>query len=355
MKSLRDGGELKLNIPDVIKSEDELEEVLSEPYPETAALMKRMQGNLLILGAGGKMGVSLAHAAKRACKMAGVDKRIIAVDKIKIEKLEQLKIETISCDLLDPEEVARLPYAENVIFMAGRKFGEIGSEELTWMINTIVPYNICRKYAGSRIVAFSTGCVYPLVSAATKGSCETDPPDPVGEYANSCLGRERVFEYFSRHKKTPVLLFRLNYAIDLRYGVLLDIAERVYNGEAVDLSVTHANVIWQGDAVNRALLCLEHAAIPPAILNITGEAILSVKDLAEQFAELFGKKVIFQGNDAGKAYLSNASRSMDIFGSPRISVPRMVKWIAEWLKQGGPTLNKPTHFQVTDGQFIDKK
>jgi len=352
---LREGDELKLNLPDVIKSEDELEEVLSEPYPETVALMKRMQGNLLILGAGGKMGVSLAHAAKRASQMAGVDKRIIAVDKINNEKLEQLEIETISCDLLDPDEVSRLPHADNVIFMAGRKFGETGSEELTWMINTIVPYNVCRKYAGSRIVAFSTGCVYPLVSDSSGGSRETDPPDPVGEYANSCLGRERVFEYFSGHKKTPVLLFRLNYAIDLRYGVLLDIAERIYNGEAVDLSVTYANVIWQGDAVNRAILGLEHAAIPPAILNITGEDILSVKDLAQQFAKLFGKKAAFQGNDAGNAYLSNASRSMGLFGSPRISVPRMVKWVAEWLKQKGPTLKKPTHFQVTDGQFLDKK
>lgn len=164
-----------------------------------------------------------------------------------------------------------------------------------------------------------------------------------------------MFEYFSRNKNTPVLLFRLNYAIDLRYGVLLDIADRIYNGEAVDLSVSYANVIWQGDAVNRAILSLDHAAIPPVVLNVTGGDILSVKDLAEQFAGLFGKKVAFQGQDTGKAYLSNASRSLALFGSPRVSVPRMVKWIAEWLKRGGPSLNKPTHFQVMDGQFLDKK
>jgi len=355
MKSLREGDELKLNIPDVIKSEEELEAVLSEPYPETVAFMERIQGDIIILGASGKMGVSLAHTIKRACKMAGVHKRIIAVDKIKNEKLEQPGIETISCDLLVPDEVARLPLADNVIFMAGRKFGEIGSEDLTWMINTIVPYNVCRKFAGSRIVAFSTGCVYPLVSAASGGSNETDPPDPVGEYAASCLGRERVFEYFSRNKNTPTLLFRLNYAIDLRYGVLLDIAQRIYNDEPVDLSVSHANVIWQGDAVNRAILSLDHAAIPPTVLNVTGGEILCVKDLAEQFADLLGKKVRFKGKDTGKAYLSNASRSIHLFGSPRVSVARMVKWTSEWLKLGGPTLNKPTHFQVTDGQFLDKK
>lgn len=339
--------------PETIQTEDELEDFLATPYSQTIEMMRRIEGDIVILGVGGKMGVSLAHLARKACELAGNQKRIIGVDVAIPEKLERFGVELIECDLLDPDQVNLLPRADNVIFMAGRKFGVKGSEELTWMINTVVPYNVGRRFETSRIVAFSTGCVYPLVSAETGGSGETDPPEPVGEYANSCLGRERVFEYFSRHKSTPLLLFRLNYSIDLRYGVLLDIAGKVFRDKPVDLSVSYANCIWQGDAINRALLCLEHASSPPAILNVTGEDILSVKDLAEQFAGIFGKKAQFCGKDSGKAYLSNASRSVELFGNPRVSVERMVKWVADWMNREGPTLDKPTHFQVTDGHFLD--
>jgi nucleoside-diphosphate-sugar epimerase len=339
--------------PETIRTEDELEAFLATPYPQTIEMMRRIGGDIIILGAGGKMGVSLANLAINACRLAGIKKRIIGVDVAIPEKLKRLGMEVIKCDLLDPSQVNRLPLADNVIFMAGRKFGVKGSEELTWMINVIVPYNVGCRFAGSRIVAFSTGCVYPLVSADSGGCRETDPPDPVGEYASSCLGRERVFEYFSRHKSAPLLLFRLNYSIDLRYGVLLDIARKVFMGKPVDLSVSYTNCIWQGDAINRALLCLEHAAVPPAVLNVTGVEMLSVRDLAGKFAGLFGKKAQFCGKDSGKAYLSNASHSAELFGTPRVSAEQMVKWSADWIKNGGPTLDKPTHFQVTDGHFLD--
>jgi nucleoside-diphosphate-sugar epimerase len=338
---------------ETIKTEDELDDFLAMPYPETNEMMRRIKGDIMILGVGGKMGVSLAHLAVNSCKLAGLQKRIIGVDVSIPEKLEGMGVEVIKCDLLDPEQLNGLPHVDNIIFMAGRKFGIKGSEELTWMINAIVPYNVGTRFASSRIVAFSTGCVYPLVSFDSGGSRESDPPDPVGEYANSCLGRERVFEYFSRHKLSPILLFRLNYSIDLRYGVLLDIAQKVFEEKPVDLSVGYANCIWQGDAINRALLCLEHASCPPAILNVTGPEILAVRDLAERFAGIFGKKVLFSGKDSGKAYLSNASRSVELFGYPRVSVDQMVKWVADWIKAGGTTLDKPTHFQVTDGQFLD--
>ncbi|MBN1902833.1 NAD(P)-dependent oxidoreductase [Candidatus Sumerlaeota bacterium] len=339
---------------ETIQTEESLDDFLATPYPETIEMMRRIKGDIVILGAGGKMGVSLARVALNACKLTGIRKKIIGVDVSIPDKLVSLGVEVIECDLLDPDKVNLLPLADNVIFMAGRKFGVKGSEELTWMINAIVPYNVGNRYVNSRIVAFSTGCVYPLVSFESGGCRETDPPDPVGEYANSCLARERVFEYFSRHRLTPLLLFRLNYSIDLRYGVLLDIAQNVFDEKPVDLSVGYVNCIWQGDAINRALLCLEHAACPPAILNVTGDWMLPVKDLAEKFAEIFAKKVGFCGKDSGKAYLSNTARSVELFGKPRVSVDNMIQWVADWIKMGGATLDKPTHFQVTDGQFLDE-
>jgi len=342
--------------PDIISTVDELELALSTPYAETVELMKKLKGDLLILGVAGKMGVSLAHMARRACRMAGVKKRIIGVSRFTNEnirtKLEQFEIETVKCNLVNLEELERVPSAENIIFMAGHKFAKKGSEQMLWMINTVVPANVCKRFPNSNMVAFSTGCVYPLVSPETGGSRETDAPLPIGEYANSCLGREKIFEYFSAHKNTRVLLFRLNYAIDLRYGVLLDIGEKVFKGEPVDISVSHVNVIWQGDANNRALLCLKKTRTPPAILNITGGEILSVTEIAKRFATLMGKKEKFKGKDFGKAYLSNASLSMQIFGEPKVTIEQMIKWTAEWLKNSGTTLGKPTLFNITDGRFF---
>ena len=347
-----------MTIPESIDNEEALEQFLASPYPETVEMMRDLEGDIMILGGGGKMGPSLAQLAFTACCEARVNKKIFSVDLFPDEevrkKIRTSGIETIRCDLLNIDEVRTLPKVKNIIFMAGRKFGEIGSETLTWMINVIVPSNVMSTFKDSNIVAFSTGCVYALVAPESGGSVETDLPAPLGEYANSCLGRERIFQYYSEKFKIPILLFRLNYAIDCRYGVLVDIAQRVYNGRPVDLSVNAVNFVWQGDANNRALLCLKHTSIPPAILNVTGGETLSVESIAKKFAQLFGVEVKFTGHKAGKSYLSNANQSIKLFGPPRISSQTMIRWIADWIKRGGKSLGKPTHFEVTDGQFLSQ-
>ncbi len=336
------------------RNEEELDEFLSRPTERLVKMMKNLSGDLMILGSGGKMGPSVAMTAKRAIEEAGVAKRIIGVDKFPQENLEKQGIETIQCDLLNYEEVRELPPAENIIYMVGRKFGEVGSEPLTWMINCIVPYNTASYLAQSRWVAFSTGCVYPLVSTDGEGCSEKVPAQPVGEYAHSCLGRERIFDYFSQQNGSKVLHFRLNYSVELRYGVLVDVARAVYEGRPVSRSVTKANIIWQGDAVERAILSLEQASCPPKILNVTGEETISILDAAKKFGEIFGKEVSFIGEDTGKGYLSDASHSIELFGKPRISVNQMIPWIADWIKRGGRLYDAPTHFEVTDGQFLDE-
>lgn len=339
-------------------TEAELDALLSAPDPATIRLMDRIDGDVMILGAGGKMGPTLALLAVNAIRAAGAKRRVIAVsrfsDAAQRAKLESGGVETVACDLLDPDAVNALPKAPNVVFMAGRKFGDKGSEPATWMNNVIVPGNVARAFPASRIVVFSTGCVYPLVAPSTGGSRETDPPAPIGEYANSCLGRERIFEFASEKQKTRVLLYRLNYAVDLRYGVLHDIARRVHDRKPVDLGVNAVNFIWQGDANNRALLCLDQAVSPAAVLNITGPETIDVKTLAERFAARFGVDVRFTGeNPHTRAYLSNASRSVELFGAPRVAADTLIEWQADWIARGGPSLGKPTHFQVTDGQFLD--
>jgi len=344
-------------LPDTFQSESELDAFLSLPYPETVAMMQRLPGDLAILGAGGKVGPTLAAMALQACREAQVKKRIYAIDRFpepgSRERLDRLGVETIACDLLDPQAVAALPKAENVLFLAGRKFGVVGSESLTWMINAILPDRVAREFKKSRIVAFSTGCVYALRPTSGSGSKETDIPLPVGEYANSCLARERIFEYYSENHGTPVLIYRLNYAVDIRYGVLVDIARPIFEGRPLSRSVGALNCIWQGDAVNRALLCLEQAASPAAVLNITGEETLTLEAVAQEFSQRFGKPVEFTGADSGKAYLSDASRSIELFGKPKVSASTLIGWVADWMKAGGRSLDKPTHFQVTDGQFLD--
>lgn len=343
------------------ENETQLEEYLSRPGAATIELMRQMEGDILILGAGGKMGPTLSLLAANACREAGVPKQIIAVSRYSDtearERLEKRGVSTISCDLADNEAVRRLPDAPNVIFMAGRKFGEIGTEAQTWIMNVVVPANVAQRYSSSRIVCFSTGCVYPLLPPDHSGSTEKDAPAPVGEYASSCLGRERVFEHYSRTNGTPVLIYRLNYAIDLRYGVLNDIATRVASGQPVDISVPFVNVIWQGDANNRALLCLQHATSPPRTLNVTGEGKVSVEWVARELAQRMGKDVRFteKEGELQKAYLSDATESMRLFGRPEISIETMLDWTAHWVMQGGKMLNKPTHFTVTDGQFLDAK
>ncbi|HEX7087965.1 MAG TPA: NAD(P)-dependent oxidoreductase [Vicinamibacterales bacterium] len=332
-----------------------LEELLSEPTPAAVESVRRGTGDLIVLGAGGKMGPTLARMARRAIDQAGVDRAVIAVSRFSDPEaragLERHGIRTVSCDLLDQEAVALLPDAADVVYMAGMKFGASADPSLTWAQNCLLPAAVCRRYAGSRIAAFSTGNIYGLVPAGRGGSRESDEPGPVGEYAMSCLGRERVFQFFSTRAGTPVVLLRLNYACELRYGVLVDIARRVFAGEPIDLTMGYLNAIWQGDANAMALCALDHAASPARILNIAGLQELRVRGLAEAFGRRFGRPPVFTGTEAPDALLSNGHDTARLLGAPRVAVERMIDWIADWVMSGGPALGKPTRFEVRDGRF----
>ncbi|MGH7719965.1 MAG: NAD-dependent epimerase/dehydratase family protein, partial [Gemmatimonadaceae bacterium] len=285
----------------------------------------------------------------------GRHERVIAVSRFSSQgaeaRLRAAGVETVRCDLTDRQAVASLPDAANVIFMAGQKFGTSDSPALTWVTNTVVPAIAAGRYAGARIVAFSTGNVYPLSPAGSAGPTETDPVGPVGEYATSCLGRERVLEFYATRRGSPLALVRLNYANDLGYGVLTDIARKVWRGEPVDLRMGYVNVIWQGDANARALQCLEHAALPPFTINLTGPEALSVRAVARRFGELMRREPIFSGAEAPDALLSNAARSVELFGQPDVSAETLIEWTAAWVAGGGPLLDKPTHFETRDGRF----
>ncbi|MGH9832413.1 MAG: NAD-dependent epimerase/dehydratase family protein [Blastocatellia bacterium] len=339
----------------MIETEQQLEESLSAPNSRDVELMRRLAGDVIVLGAGGKMGPSLARLARRASDAAGTTRRVIAVSRFSSsaarDELENAGVETISCDLLDRDEVTKLPDCENVLFLAGRKFGSSGRSDLTWAMNTIVPANAAYRYRHSRIVAFSTGNVYPFVSATSGGSVETDELQPRGEYAQSCLGRERVFEFFSNEYGTKCLIFRLNYAVDLRYGVLVDIARKVHDGQVVDLSVGYFNTIWQGDANSYALRCLELCESPPRVLNVTGAEIIPVRDAAEFYARRFQREVVFRGEELGQALLSDASLCRQLLGDAEVKLEDLMEWVARWVEVGGRSLNKPTKFEVSDGKF----
>jgi nucleoside-diphosphate-sugar epimerase len=265
--------------------------------------------------------------------------------------LQRSGIETIHADLLDDQQLRSLPDAANVVFMAGRKFGSTGAESLTWAMNTYLAARVAERYRRSRIVAFSSGNVYPLVAVVDGGARETTPPAPVGEYAQSVLGRERMFEHFSARHGTPVCLLRLNYAIDLRYGVLLDIATKVFEGRPIDVSMGALNVIWQGDANSVCLRSFAQCQSPPFVLNLTGPETLSVRVLAGRFGKLFDRPPLLEGQEAPTALLSNAGRCHELFGAPSVTAEQMIEWTAEWIKAGGVTLNKPTHFEIRDGRF----
>ena len=338
-------------LPERIADIDQLEEVLSRPDAALERDLAAADGDILVLGVGGKMGPTLARMAKRAAP----DRRVIGVARFSEpetqEKLEGWGVETIRADLMDPKALAGLPKAKNVIFMAGRKFGSSGDQPLTWAMNTFLPGLVAESFRDSRIVAFSTGCVYPFVSVDEMGSTEDTPPDPPGEYANSCVGRERLFQHFSAQYGTPGRLFRLNYAIDLRYGVLFDIASKVRDGKPVDLSTGHVNVIWQGDASRYALRCLAHATNPTSPINISGPETLSVKWLAEAFAQLLGKQPVFTGQPAPTAWLTNTAEAMKLFGYPSVSLATMLDWVADWVARDMPSLDKPTKFENRDGKY----
>jgi len=342
-------------LPAAVEGEAQLEELLSRPSPADVAFARTLAGDVLVLGAGGKMGPSLARRVRRACEAAGVSRRVTAASRFSepglAESLRRDGIEVVPSDLLDPAALDRLPSAGDVLFLAGRKFGSAGRPDLTWAHNTVVPAHVARRFASSRIVVFSTGNVYPLVDASSTGSVETDPPGPVGEYAQSCLGRERVFEYFSREKGTPCLLFRLNYATDLRYGVLADVARKVQAGEPVDLTVPRVNAIWQGDANSYAFRALALAESPPAALNVTGAGSIAVRDAALRFARRFGREARFAGEEGPVALLSDSSRCRERLGEPEVPLERLVEWTAAWVEAGGRDLGKPTKFERSDGRF----
>jgi hypothetical protein len=339
-----------------IKKESELEELLSRPDDATTSAMAALDGDLVILGAGGKMGPSLARLARRAADSAGVKKRVIAVarftNRALPSELAALGIETIAGDLLEPGMLDRLPDIPNVIFMAARKFGTAGGEHLTWAMNTYLPGLVAEQCRNSRIISFSTGNVYPLRTLAEGGAIESTPVAPVGEYAQSALGRERMFEYGSTRWGTPVTILRLNYAVELRYGVLVDIGGSVFAHCPIDLSMPYVNVIWQGDANAWCLRSFAHCASPPTVLNITGPETLSVRELALEFGRNFGIEPTFVSNTEGSsALLSDVRKAASLFGSPAVRPSEMIAWIAKWIREGGVILNKPTHFQTRDGKF----
>jgi nucleoside-diphosphate-sugar epimerase len=334
---------------------EDLEERLSRPTEADAEAIRSLQGDLLILGAGGKMGPSLARLARRAADLAGVPKRVIAVARFTnrglIAQLESSGIETISIDLLEPGALESLPDIPNVIYMAARKFGTTGSEYLTWALNTYLPGRVAERFRHSRVAAFSTGNVYPLRPVSQGGAVESTPTAPVGEYAQSALGRERLFEYVSNRFGTPVSILRLNYAVELRYGVLLDIGLAVYWSRPVDLRMGWVNIIWQGDANSMCLRSLPLCSSPPNILNITGADTLSVRDIASQFGQRFRIEPRFENQESDVALLNNAARSHKLLGEPAVTTEELIDWTANWIAHGGSTLNKPTHFEVQDGKF----
>jgi nucleoside-diphosphate-sugar epimerase len=325
-----------------------LEDELSRPSEADRAMIRQLDGDILVLGAGGKMGPSLARLARRGSDAAGTSRRIVAVSRSPNHQLAALGVESLSCDLLDREQVAHLPECPNVLFLAGRKFGSTGNQPLTWATNVLLPALIAERYRGSRIVALSSGSVYGLAAIPPT---EQTPPAPVGEYAQTVLGRERVFEYFSVRDRTPVALLRLNYANDLRYGVLLDIGQRVWERRPVPLAVGAVNVIWQRDANSICLRALALASSPPLVLNVTGPKPLSVRWIATQFGGVFGIEPLFEGTEAETALLSDASLCCRLLGPPATSPEEMIEMTAAWIRDGGPTLNKPTHFEVRDGAF----
>jgi nucleoside-diphosphate-sugar epimerase len=343
------------DLPRFIEDEASLDEVLSRPGPGLVQAMHELDGDIMILGVGGKMGPSLARLAKRAGEAACVSRRVIGVSRFSRpdlpRQLEDWGVEAVSCDLLDEAGLAALPDAPNVVFMAGRKFGSTGAEATTWAMNAYLPGLVAERFPRSRFVVFSSGNIYHLTPITRGGSTEGDLTNPVGEYAQSVLARERLFEHFSHERETPVTLIRLNYAIDLRYGVLFDIAQKVYQGQPVDVTMGNANVIWQGDANSYVLRCFALAATPPSVLNITGPEALSVRWAALRFAEHFGKEVVIEGEEAATALLSNAARCFSLFGYPSVPAGVMIRWIAHWLESGGATLGKPTHFETRDGRF----
>ena len=345
----------KENIIIIMKDINELYRQLLLPSDALVADIAELKGDILILGVGGKMGPALAKLAKQAVDSAGVKKRIIGASRFSEaglqDELNSVGIETYQADLLQDDQLDALPDAENVLYLAGTKFGTIGKEPFTWAMNSYLPGRVAQKYKNSRIVIFSTGNVYPLSPVLMGGADETVTPQPIGEYAQSCLGRERLFQYYSSRYNNPTLIYRLNYANDVMYGVLLEIARSVKEKKLIDLSMGHVNVIWQGDANEMALRAFQHCSVPSKILNIAGPETIPVRWLAKEFGKLFGQTPEFINQEQDTALLSNASESFRLFGYPKVPLKKMIELIVEWINEGGRVINKPTHFQERTGQF----
>jgi nucleoside-diphosphate-sugar epimerase len=338
-------------LPETIADIDALDDLLCRPSQPLIDDLGKVDGDLMILGVAGKMGSTLAGLAKAASP----GRRVIGVARFSDPsvrgRLEARGIETVSCDLLDEAAIAALPKCPNIVFMAGRKFGASGDPSLTWAMNALVPALVAQAFPQSRIVAFSTGCVYPFVPVTGKGADETTPPDPPGEYAQSCVGRERMFEYFSTKLHTPGRLFRLNYAIDMRYGVLHDIATRILQGEPIDVSLGHVNFIWQGDAASQALRCLAHCETPTSPINVSGFEVLAVRDLAAELGRRLDRRPILVGTEQPTAWLTDTTQATKLFGRPMVDTERLIAWTADWVKRSMPSLGKPTRYEVRDGRY----
>lgn len=335
-------------------SEQELEEALSRPTEAVIETLRSLGGDLVLLGVAGKMGPTLARMARRALDALGKKNRVLGVARFSAggqRELEALGVETIRCDLLDEEQVARLPEASHVVMMTGMKFGTAGNSSMTWAVNDYAPMLMTRRYRNSQIVAFSTGNVYGLTTPASGGSVESDDLAPVGEYAMSALGRERLLEHFSRSWTIPMAILRLNYACDLRYGVLVDIATKVWNHQPIDVSMGYLNTIWQGDANAMTLCAFGLVKTPPQVLNMTGPEVLSQRQIALKFGQLFQRDVTITGEEAPTALLSNAHFGYSLWGRPQVNAEQLIEAVAHWTRQGGRLLGKPTHFEARDGKF----
>jgi nucleoside-diphosphate-sugar epimerase len=342
-------------LPETIETEEALDEILTRPRPALIEFIKTVQSPLLLLGAGGKMGPTLAVLAQRAAHQAGHMLEVVAASRFSNGStrnwLEQHDIHTLACDLMDPESWQRLPDADNIIYLLGQKFGTTLNPESTWAINALPPAYACTRYPASRIVVLSSGSIYPFTLVRNGGADESEPLTPLGEYANACIARERIFEYFASKSGMKVVLIRLFYAVELRYGVLVDLAEKVYTGEPIDLAMGYFNWIWQGDANDIILRSLALADTPPAPYNLTGRQTQSVREIASRYGEIFGKRPQFVGNEADTALLGNASRLYALMGKPATPQETIIGWIAGWIQKGGRILGKPTHFEVRDGRY----
>ncbi len=340
-----------MNQPSRFEDVRQLEEAMSRPSDALVADLEWVPGDIMVLGVGGKMGPTLARMARRASP----GRRVIGVARFSQpglrDELQQHGVECIEADLLSREALAQLPDAANIVYMAGRKFGSAGSEWLTWAMNAHVPALVAERFARSRIVAFSTACVYPFVSTAGAGATEALPPAaPSGEYANSCVARERMFEHFSHQAGTPGRLLRLSYAIDMRYGVLHDVAHKVLRREPIDLAMGHANIIWQGEANDWSLRALAHCTAPTSALNISGPRI-GIRAVAQDLGRRLGIEPVLTGQEAPTAWLVDCSRAFELFGQPQVSLDQMLDWTADWAARGGDSLGKPTHYEARDGKY----